>query len=570
MSFLREPGDLARTPLAALLLEAWTLRATGALSVRHAGGDSRVYFREGLPVAVQTYAGFQPLGQFLLRRGNIDVEALGRSLAEMARSRRPQGELLVEMGAVSQEVVDRALEEQQAGYLALVAGLADGAYHFDFEAPVPAWASRVLVAPARAIVDALSRPQGQPLCASALRLAAGPVVLGPGYGEMADAFSWSEAEVELVRGLASPRAVEEVIAASSLPPERARGAVAALLLLGLAGPPAEMTGRSGSSGAVRSEGAPGGQPRASGPASAGASGPGAGVASGPGSGTAPASGPSTASGPVPRRSDPEEARARRQRLLARAMQNMGTGPFAGPRVEGGVAVPPSAPAAGAAAPSAATPRTPPAAPPLDPAFQRDLDEALQQVRTPDLFARLGLPRGAGPDEVKRAYHSLVKRFHPDRLGPVAAEVRDALRELLTAVNESYRVLSDPGLRAAASGAPGPAGAPAPAGVAGAPAPRGGRPDALVAAANQALATGRPGDRASARQLLEEAMKDPGCLPAFLLAGTVAEQDGDADRAEQLFRAARRVDPGNAAAADGLRRIEAARRRKADERAAARK
>ena len=39
MSFLREPGDLSRTPLAAILLEAWNLRATGALTVKHPGGD---------------------------------------------------------------------------------------------------------------------------------------------------------------------------------------------------------------------------------------------------------------------------------------------------------------------------------------------------------------------------------------------------------------------------------------------------------------------------------------------------------------------------------------------------
>src|SRR5512135_194067 len=156
MSFLREPGDLARTPLAAVLLEAWNLRLSGELTVRQPGGDSRLYFRDGVAVGAQTYAGFQPLGQLLLARGHIDIDALGRSLAEMARSGRRQGEVLVEMGAVSQEIVDRALVEQQAGYLALIAGLAEGTFTFSEDAPVPPWAGNVLASPLRAVVDALA------------------------------------------------------------------------------------------------------------------------------------------------------------------------------------------------------------------------------------------------------------------------------------------------------------------------------------------------------------------------------------------------------------------------------
>jgi hypothetical protein len=45
MSFLHEPGDLASTPLAAILLEALNLRATGVLAVAHGGGTSRLWIR---------------------------------------------------------------------------------------------------------------------------------------------------------------------------------------------------------------------------------------------------------------------------------------------------------------------------------------------------------------------------------------------------------------------------------------------------------------------------------------------------------------------------------------------
>ncbi len=111
MALLDEPGDLAATPLAAILLEALNLRASGVLEVAHGGGTSRLWFRDGRPVAAQVFVGFKPLGLMLLQAGLIDVDALSRSLAKMAETRRPQGEILVEMGAVSAEDVGRTLAE---------------------------------------------------------------------------------------------------------------------------------------------------------------------------------------------------------------------------------------------------------------------------------------------------------------------------------------------------------------------------------------------------------------------------------------------------------------------------
>src|SRR4051812_19747376 len=109
MSFLEEPGNLAQTPLAAILIEALNLRASGVLEVAQDGGTSRIWFRDGRRVGAQVFAGFKPLGMLLLQAGLIDIDALSRSLAKMAESRRPQGEILVEMGAVSADDVGRML-----------------------------------------------------------------------------------------------------------------------------------------------------------------------------------------------------------------------------------------------------------------------------------------------------------------------------------------------------------------------------------------------------------------------------------------------------------------------------
>jgi curved DNA-binding protein CbpA len=556
MSFLREPGDLAQTPLAAILLEAWNLRLAGELTVRQAGGDSRLFFRDGVPVGAQTFAGFHPLGQVLLGQGAIDIETLGRSLAEMARTGRRQGEVLVEMGAVGQEAVDRALEAQQAGYVALIAGLGDGAFRFSVDAPVPEWAGSVLLAPLRAVVDALASPQAASLVQSALAQAEGTVALGTAYAELESSFSWTEPEAAAVRKLAAAATAKEILAAPGLSRDQARAVLAALLLLGLAEPAGEVfeiSSLGAGSRAVR----PNAPPRAP---------------------------------PEPaRRSDPEEARARRQRLLARAMQNMGVGPLSAR---------PRAAAAGSAAKAASSATGAPSTPtPAEREIRRAIEAALPLARDADLFARLGLPRGATTEDVKGAYLRLVKQFHPDRYGsPALAGLQGGLREVLAAFNEAYATLSDRVRRTdylARSASGGRAATQAAAAAAradfqkGEAARRTGdnarariffeaavrsdqRADYLVALATVTLLSGKPEDRERAKRHLIEAMKDPTCSGAFLAAGIMAREENDPDRAEKLFRACLKADPRNEEAARELHKIQGQRNIRAEARSDAKK
>ena len=558
MSFLREPGDLARTPLAAILLEAWNLRLTGELTVHQAGGDSRLFFRDGVPVGAQTFAGFHPLGQILLGQGVIDIETLGRSLAEMASTGRRQGEVLVEMGAVPQEVVDRALEDAAGRrYVSLIAGArrrrlpVRSRRRRSRTGPDACWSRRCGRWSTR-----WRRRRPRRSCQSALARAEGTVALGSGYADLESSFSWTEPEAAAVRRARDrrrPRRRSWPRPAS--PATQARAVLAALLLLGLAEPAGEVfemssLGAGSASPVPRTRFATG---------SAGAGAP-----------KRPRGGP----GPPAAVARPGHA-------------EHGRGPVLG-RTRGR----PPAEAASSATAASSAPT------PAEREIRRALEAALPLARDTDLFARLGLPRGATTEDVKGAYLRLVKQFHPDRYGsPALADLQGGLREVLSALNEAYATLSD---RSAAHRLPGPERL----GWAGRD--RGRRGRAARADFQKGEAARRTGDHARARLFFEsavrsdrradylvgtrdgdaplrraggsgagpappgEAMKDPTCSRAFLVAGIMARDDGEPDRAEKLFRAALKANPRNEEAARELHEIQGRRSVRAEARPDAKK
>jgi len=271
--------------------------------------------------------------------------------------------------------------------------------------------------------------------------------------------------------------------------------------------------------------------------------------------------------------DSGAARERRQRLLRRAIQNLGS-LVARPRTMG-----------------TATPLEPTPAPVTAPVRTANDERLARQVEERfaglagerNRFDILGLPVDATRDEVKSAFLDLAKVFHPDRLPRSLSGLATQATAVFDSLREAHDFLLDDARRAEhadavaglASGRPlRDQAEAAEAFKAGEVALR--RRDHAAAEAHyaesfrlypkaQVLAArawaiymdpGRKADAGSARAMMVEALQmDPACDRAHYQLGVIARVEGDVDRAERHFREALRANPRHPEASQELRLIE---------------
>ncbi|MBK7861498.1 MAG: J domain-containing protein [Archangiaceae bacterium] len=171
-------------------------------------------------------------------------------------------------------------------------------------------------------------------------------------------------------------------------------------------------------------------------------------------------------------SDPNEAaKARRQRLLRRAMENLGAMPAKAPASASATTDPDLQPVnvAPKVEPRASANTPKPTNDDLQLKAQVDKRwEELQKGR--ELYKILGVPLGGGKDQVKAAFLSLAKIFHPDRLPPSLPELAPKMQSVFESIREAYETLYDDARRASYMSALASGGARKPAGQPGPPAP----------------------------------------------------------------------------------------------------
>jgi CheY-like chemotaxis protein/DnaJ-domain-containing protein 1 len=106
--------DLAQSCVADVIWSVLSERFDGALHFRHRQRHKVLLLREGRPILVRSNLAREALGRRLLASGRIDERTLGESLRRVKATGRKQGEVLIELGAITRSELEKQLAEQAA------------------------------------------------------------------------------------------------------------------------------------------------------------------------------------------------------------------------------------------------------------------------------------------------------------------------------------------------------------------------------------------------------------------------------------------------------------------------
>jgi curved DNA-binding protein CbpA len=81
---------------------------------------------------------------------------------------------------------------------------------------------------------------------------------------------------------------------------------------------------------------------------------------------------------------------------------------------------------------------------------QSIEDMHVRFKSAGLYEILSIPANASPENIQAAYHSLAKRYHPDRFqsNEFSLEIRNKAQQVFTRINEAYIALKNPISRAA--------------------------------------------------------------------------------------------------------------------------
>ena len=109
--------DLAHEPAIEVLWSAMRAKLTGAVHFEQGKRKKVVVIENGMPLAVRSNLARESLGRRLLDAGRIDELTYNESVRRSKTSGKRQGEILVQMGAITESALREVLEEQSADKL---------------------------------------------------------------------------------------------------------------------------------------------------------------------------------------------------------------------------------------------------------------------------------------------------------------------------------------------------------------------------------------------------------------------------------------------------------------------
>ncbi|MCG6926323.1 MAG: DUF4388 domain-containing protein [Acidobacteria bacterium] len=395
-------GELAEGVVPGLLRELYVGRRSGMLHFSRGSEEQSIRVHHGHIVNARTNVLEDRLGEILVRHGRLTEEDLARATEVVIRDKRRLGEVLVEFGLLDQTGLEDAVALRVREMLAKVFTWDDGTYSFEDEESV-----------AGELTLRLSTGE---LILEAVRAIRDPDVVRYALGDMKRVLTLSSDPLlrfqqlplspndgfvlSRVDGTLSAREIERMI---PLPAEDVRRSLLGLL----------------STGVVEYESAPEGDEA-----------------------------PEGAAAGTPRPPKPD----------TRPVEPLPEAPGAEPREDTAPVAEPPLPLpadafaglAQAQAPGAEKEGGPPEAPVVDGATaerRREIEDAWEGLRSKNHFEVLGLTRKASAGDVKKAYFSFARRFHPDVHHEASlGDLRDKLEAVFIRLGEAYEVLRDQGKR----------------------------------------------------------------------------------------------------------------------------
>jgi len=427
-------GDLRATSAAELVAAVLRSKASGTLMIEsERTGEIRAFFRAGDMCGTASFNGSHTLAHVMLANDWADALQIESTQLAAAKAGKRHGEMLVELGLLTAEQLRSALVMQHRHNLALLLALGQGTYEWRGWEPPPAWAVEVTVDPVACIVDAL---ESAAMVARRKRVLTWlddhAVKLSADWPELQARAALGEAERRAASLLASPRHVRQFVSASKLPRNRAEALLVTLLLTGGAEPDASVAKDAAANDDEPIDLIPMDEPPAK---------PAARIPT-------PAALKHAAVDDSPLELDRDEAaEARshetRMRMLKQGLRNLGIAPQQQPT------------------PARHTPaqnlrHTPKqnaavAGDDLDPETQAFVDEVRRRVGAlngQNAYARLGIASNASQEQIKHAYITAAKRYHPDRAAatPGLGGLLPELQALFRALKEAHDQIATPAAR----------------------------------------------------------------------------------------------------------------------------
>jgi tetratricopeptide (TPR) repeat protein len=163
-------GSLKRVSFPRILREVARSEQTGSLYLLSGQTKKVVFFEQGFPVFVRSNVLSECLGQILAHEGLITQEQCEQTLEAIRRTGKKQGELLVEMGILSEGNLRYGLEAQLRAKLFDIFSWEDGRYQFKHDPPNLQFGIKLDTTPEGVIIEAIQDQYDEARAIAALQV----------------------------------------------------------------------------------------------------------------------------------------------------------------------------------------------------------------------------------------------------------------------------------------------------------------------------------------------------------------------------------------------------------------